>query len=1305
MAQKRTRSLLALLILFLAAGAVAQPVLVEDVSPDGEDYPGAPSHGFHSASGLIAAVDGSGPERVAGPPTSWSSRNGPDWVEHVAAVDSSGHLKVFYRQPKQEWKAVDVTEKTGASAAVEQPAAWLMPEGGETDEKLAVRSPTGELLVFRWRSGSDWQVENLTQRLGRGVLGAASAWVSSAGGRSTEYIAARGTASQLLVFYRAAGSAWKFVDVTAKTGGGQGSMALAGPTGWTHGGVEYVAASSPQSRLLLFAFDPFNQGWTVESITAAAHTSGGPIPWVEGRVEAWTVSGQPRLAARALDGALLVFTRDAIDSRWSFEDVSATTRRTIATAPTFWESGSGGGRIEHLAAADADGRLVVFYRGSGPWKAVDVGAITGRTTRQRPTSWVTPDSAPPFENVASTSPGGNLVVSSWRPGRDWIAENASRLASGRVLYAASQKAGVWRSDDYGRFWRQLTRPQPAGKAALSGTLDVPVVLDVAVNPTDHRIVLVGTGSDHRTRSRAGLYRSTNGGASWQRVASFARDGEVLPVSQVTFAPDDPNLAFAVGGSGIDASLNGGRSWEPLLRTARNRLVWHVAVSEADPLGRRSLAALGPRDLWFASGFEPSPSSRLTADWVRDDSAVFGAGLPATASAGTGGTSSHVMTFVPGSSARVLIADQHSRNKSAPRYYGKEPNGTPTPLDGLGSLWDVDLSRFEVRNGTLHSTWDAVPLPAIYTGAGSSGVTYVYTHRTAQSYLVFFANENTVHVSEGVASATRDWHRLDGLDASQSEGGNQSLVHPDPHDLLVSASFELDLEASGALYPFDQDANLGRCGGGRLWMANDGGVVHSTDCGREWEAAEDGLDTLNFINVAVSPRKSGDDVRPYLAPSLYGGTTHTDQSFSPDGGATWKPTATGCGDCDAWFSDPAQPSHVLALMPRSKAFHLYVDSRGGPDASKKPTVSVPYPDYVRPFAISFKVMEGYRPIVYSLPGEANLPGGDYITLMVEGRKVGGRLQPGKRVLLRARDTFTSQSGSGVWEAVSGRAEMKSNLPPTVDVVQAAGGHRDTEFFVGDGKRLWRSERDADGTIEHWELLFPDFERNPDLVAAEALRYFVNPYDPREVYVVSADAVRHTTDGGTTWPVDHALDDALTESDSVLRQRRRSSTGGSRNPRNATRFDSKLALLPGESENLADELILNDMVFDRGSSRRFAIGLAGVFFSPDGKTWRTLIDSRALPGRPRAAWFDAVSDPSDQSLYVAYHGRGILQVHPIPPASSPTRAEMQSGTMEAVPLLAGRLFHYHWCERQSPAIPDAETAERRRLLTQCGVPVGQ
>lgn len=35
----------------------------------------------------------------------------------------------------------------------------------------------------------------------------------------------------------------------------------------------------------------------------------------------------------------------------------------------------------------------------------------------------------------------------------------------------------------------------------------------------------------------------------------------------------------------------------------------------------------------------------------------------------------------------------------------------------------------------------------------------------------------------------------------------------------------------------------------------------------------------------------------------------------------------------------------------------------------------------------------------------------------------------------------------------------------------------------------------------------------------------------------------------------------------------------------------------------------------------------------------------------------------------------------------------------------LLHYHWCEGQPPAVPDAETAERRRLLARCGVPVGR
>ncbi len=1241
--------------------AVALGLLqIDDVGPDGGALPlNEAADPTYSGAGLIAAIDGSGPVGVVGPPTSWSSKNGPHWIEHVAVVDEDGRLFVFYRGGGKAWKAVDLTDKTGRTVAVVEPASWQAHEDGELDEKLALSTPDGELLVFRWRSGSDWRVESLNGPSGPRVLGPVGAWVTTAaGGRPWEYVAARGTASELTVYYRAPGVAWKRVDVTSQTGTGIGSRVGAGPTGWSAGGVEYVAAPSPIGDLLLFSFDSF-RGWQVENLTARMHTPGGPVWRLKDRLAAWTASGGTRIAGRAPDGDLLIFSHSAIEGGWAVTNVSQQAGRKVATAPSAWLVGE----TARLAATNAQDQLLVFRREPVGWTAVDVGAATGRATRLRPTSWATPATSPVQENLASATPDGRLASFSGPPARPWSFEDASLTASGRVIFAASQKAGVWRSDDYGRFWRQATQPQPAPGQDPQGTLDVAVVLDVAVSPENPQIVLAATGSDHRVASRAGLYRSTDGGATWERKETFVQLGEVLPVSQVTFAPDDPNLVFAAGGSGLSVSTDGGENWDSILTARPGEQIWHLAVSEADSGGRRSLAALGPRSLWYAPDVRIPARGSGSVSWCREPAAwplgpevpafLRGAGLPATNTGTTGGVSSHVLAVVPGSRTRFLLAHPNGFGQTGPVYYSGDqnrfPNGVPNMVGGIGSLWNLDLSSCNLEAGILRSTMIAVPLPPTYSGAGVSGVSYVYARRTPSGYLVFLSNSNTVHVSEGLPSAATDWHRLDGLDASDSTSINRSLVHPDPHDLLVSPDFDLDLGPASGTAPFDRHASLATCHRGRLWMAHDGGVTRSSDCAASWAPAADGLDTLNFMNVAVSPQRSGADNRLIPAPHLFGGTTHNDMSYSLDGGRTWKQPRGACGDCDVWFTDPAQPTHVLRILPRSSRFDLLVGPLDDDDLRKRdPKVRVPFPDYVRPFAISFKVMEGYRPIVYTPSGETNLPGGDYVTIQDEGRTVGGgMLAGGRRVLLRARDTFTTQTGAAVWSAESGRAGGASDLPATADVVQASGGHDDTDFFVGDGRQVWRSERNRQGTIASWRRIVPNAHDDASRVATDAQRFFVNPYDPQELYVAGTDAVRRSTDGGTSWPVDTALDGALTGGGSFLRQRRAATTGGEASTRNPDRYrPGRLDLLPGESENHADEFVLNDMVFDRDSSRRFAVGIAGVFFSSNGSSWQRLIDARALPGRPRAAWFDTVTDPNRKSLYVAYHGRGILRILPIP-----------------------------------------------------------
>ena len=67
-------------------------------------------------------------------------------------------------------------------------------------------------------------------------------------------------------------------------------------------------------------------------------------------------------------------------------------------------------------------------------------------------------------------------------------------ADGRRLYAGSY-AGVWRSDDAGRNWRQMTRPQPATfNAEVPGALFAPYVVDLAVSPGDANLVIAAAES-------------------------------------------------------------------------------------------------------------------------------------------------------------------------------------------------------------------------------------------------------------------------------------------------------------------------------------------------------------------------------------------------------------------------------------------------------------------------------------------------------------------------------------------------------------------------------------------------------------------------------------------------------------------------------------------------------------------------------------------------------------------------------------------------------------------------------------------
>ncbi len=1299
---------------------------LEDLSPGPGSTP-QPVSWNASLWGKMLSLSITGIPGVIGPATSWTTLNGNVLVEGLAAADQDGKLMLFYWYPGSDWKAVNITEKTGRTIAIERPEYWLFTDTAGPYEKLAAPAPNGDLLVFAWRAETDWQATNLSSLTGKKITGPVTAWVTPLGSQHVEHLAARATNDDLLVFYRQTGGAWQVVNVTTLTGQKVGGPA----TSWTlEGGpevIERLAAPASNGDLLLFTYQP-STNWQVTNLSQiTGQKVGGPAT-------DWIAPTGPRaenLAAPAPNGDLVIFHSDPIEGGWHVTNVTSVTGQRVSGPATNWQTQSGSTWYEHLAAPGPNQHLYAFHKATGgAWQVRDVTNITGQTITHTPTSWVTPNGPVLVEHLAAPSWDGRLYLFYWEPSHDWKMVNVSLKASGRTVYAAAEKAGVWRSRDYGINWEQLTRPQPAQSASPVGSLDVPVVHDVAVSPVDPRLVLAGTGNDNRNPSRSGIYRSTDGGATWTREHQFTCGNQVQPATQVIFAPDDPTTLYAAGGCAIAISTDSGDSWTDvtLPGTAAWSRAWHVAVSPLLPGDVRRGFACGSGNLWY------SPDSGQ--HWYRDQGAAqsLPAGFCAPTTLGNG-DAAQTLAIEPGKPDHVYLAYQHNAN--GPSYFHPAEAGsdgvhcnTPVVYDsdndstydagelriwglsatagaslqddpkimfvdtntnnvldgnetvvhdtngdgvysaisstknepvlrgtapgvgthlrddpkikhvdlgtafgprgcGEGSLWYGDLSSFDPNHpNALSGSWTQLPGPAVFWGNTGSGAAFVYTHATSNGYLVFFAEQDTLHVSVGKPSEG-SWHRLDGWDASENKRQNKlynvTTVHVDPHGLAISPDFDLTLKPSDQEDPYNMNRELDRCRGGRLWYSNDGGVYRSDDCGQTWIPTYAGLSTLAAVNV-------GGVARSGVAPALYFGTGDNDDFYSLDGGATWRSGVDICGDCNAWYGDPAQPNRVLGLSRTIAPFGLYVNPSGYPDpgnSSQKLTVSVPT---VAASAQSKLIqLPGYRPIIQTLAGQQPLANGDYV-LIQEIRPPAP--SPARRVLLRARNSINTASP---W------VQEGPDLPAGVTLVQAAGGHATPTHYVGNNTGLWKSHRNAQGNIDQWQQIVPGGG------AIIARKFFVNPYNANEIYIVDNNAVRHSTDGGTTWPVDTLLDAALT-------------AGG----------EFKYTCGAGHLD--FDWCVLNDLVFDRQSPQtRFAVGMAGVFYSGDGTNWFRLVDTRALPSRPVGAYFNPITNPNDRSLHIAFLGRGIMRCHPIPsqpptpvPSPSPTSGPSPTPTLTPTPV---------------------------------------
>ena len=193
-----------------------------------------------------------------------------------------------------------------------------------------------------------------------------------------------------------------------------------------------------------------------------------------------------------------------------------------------------------------------------------------------------------------------------------------------TYFAGAATGGIWKTDDAGLHWRPVFDDQPVHSIGA-----------LAVAPSDHAIVWAGTG-ETSIRSNVsignGVWKSTDGGETWTHMGleGTGRVGRIL------IHPADADIVYvaALGHAyaesderGVYRTSDGGASWERILFVDRGTGAYDMVMDPANP--RKIFATMWDIDLktWKRDSGGPGSGLHLTMDggdtWTR----LEGNGLP------------------------------------------------------------------------------------------------------------------------------------------------------------------------------------------------------------------------------------------------------------------------------------------------------------------------------------------------------------------------------------------------------------------------------------------------------------------------------------------------------------------------------------------------------------------------------------------------------------------------------------------------------------------------------------------------------